>query len=101
MLKGIIIFGDPLSRDEVQEKDEVTGEMIKSGGELVIEGVCIVYNTGFESGAKPEDWRSAVMSHWMKVKGTGKGKEESSSVSTTKTLNRFEIEIWMVHVRRE
>ena len=42
-------------------KDEITGEMIKGGGDRVVET--------FESGGVPEDWKSAVIVPLYKGKG--------------------------------
>ena len=35
-------------------KDEITGEMMKVGGNRVVDWIC---NMTFESGVVPEDWR--------------------------------------------
>ena len=42
-------------------KDEITGEMIKGGGDRVVDWIWKVCNIAFESGAVSEDWRSAVI----------------------------------------
>ena len=42
-------------------KDEVTGEVIKSVGNKVGDWSWRLCNMGFESGAVPEDWRSAAI----------------------------------------
>ena len=41
-------------------KDEITGEMIKGGGDRVVDWIWRLCNIAFESGVVPEDWRSAV-----------------------------------------
>ena len=41
-------------------KDEVTGKMVKDGGDMVVDWVCRLSNMAFESGVVPEDWRSAM-----------------------------------------
>ena len=42
-------------------KDEVTGEMIKGGNDMVVEWIWRLCNMAFENGVVPEDWRSAVI----------------------------------------
>ena len=41
-------------------KDEVKGEMIKGGGNRVVDWIWRLCNIAFESGVLLEDWRSAV-----------------------------------------
>ena len=50
-------------------KDEITGEMIKGGGERVVEWIWRLCNMAFESGVMPEDWRSALIVLLYKSKG--------------------------------
>ena len=50
-------------------KDEVTGEMIKGGGDRVMDWICRLYNMVFESGGVPEDWRSSAIDPLYKGKG--------------------------------
>ena len=50
-------------------KDDVTGEMIKSGCELLTDWIWKLSNMTFESGVVPEDWRTGVKSHSIKVSG--------------------------------
>ena len=38
-------------------KDEVTEEMIKGGGDRVVDWIWRLYNKAFESGVASEDWR--------------------------------------------
>ena len=42
-------------------KDEITGEMIKGGGDRVVDWIWRVCYMAFESGVVPEDWRSAAI----------------------------------------
>ena len=65
--------GEQIKRTEVEDrvgklkngktagKDEVTGEMIKGGGNRVLDWIWWVCNMAFESGVVPEDWRSTVI----------------------------------------
>ena len=50
-------------------KDEVTGEMIKGGGDSVVDWIWRMCNIAFESGVVPGDWRSAVIVPLYKGKG--------------------------------
>ena len=42
-------------------KDEITGEMIKGGGDRVVDWIWRLCNMAFGSGLFPKDWRSAVI----------------------------------------
>ena len=44
-------------------KDEITGEMIKGGGDRLVDWIWRLCNMAFESvlGIMPEDWRFAVI----------------------------------------
>ena len=72
--------GKPIGKDEVEVSvgklkngkatgnDKITGEMIKGGGDRVVEWIrrlCIMVL----SGVVPEDWRSAVIVKMYKGKG--------------------------------
>ena len=48
-----------LRNGKAAAKDEVTGEMIKIGGESVLDWTWRLRNMAFESGVMPEDWRPA------------------------------------------
>ena len=50
-------------------KDEITGEMIKSEGDRVLDWIWRLCNTAFVNGVVPEDWRSAVIIPLYKGKG--------------------------------
>ena len=50
-------------------KDEITGEMIKGGGDRVVDWIWRLCNMAFENGVVPEDWRSAVIVPLYKSKG--------------------------------
>ena len=49
-------------------EDGVTGEMVKSGGDMVVNWIWRLCNMAFESGVVPEDWRSVVIVPLYKVK---------------------------------
>ena len=50
-------------------KDEITGEMIKGGGDRVVDWIWRICNMAFENGVVPEDWRYAVIVPLYKDKG--------------------------------
>ena len=66
-------FRVPIRRTEVEVKvgklkngnaagkDEVKGEMIKGGGNWVVDWIWRLCNMAFESGVVPENWRFAVI----------------------------------------
>ena len=74
--------GDPIGRTEVEVrvgklkngkaagKAEVTGEMVKGGGNIVVDWIWRLCNMGFESGVQPDEWISDVIVPMYK------GKEE-------------------------
>ena len=50
-------------------KNEVTGEMIKGGGNRALDWIWRLWNMAFESAIVLEDWRSAVIVPLYKGKG--------------------------------
>ena len=50
-------------------KDVITGDLIKGGGDRVVDWIWRLYNMAFESGVVPEDWRSSVIVSLYKGKG--------------------------------
>ena len=50
-------------------KDEITEEMIKNGGNRVVDWIWSLCIMTFESGVVPKDWRSAVIVSHYKSKG--------------------------------
>ena len=63
---------EPIGRAEVEARvgklkngkatrDEIIGEMIKGGGDTVVDWIWRLCNIAFESGVVPGDWRSAVI----------------------------------------
>ena len=50
-----------LKNGKTPGKDEITGEMIKGGGDRVVDWIWRLCNMAFESGVVPEYWRSAVI----------------------------------------
>ena len=70
--RGIYFGEEPIGRAEVEmrmgklkngkviSKDEITGEMIKGGGDMVVNWIWRLCNMAFENGVVPKDWRSAM-----------------------------------------
>ena len=70
--RGNVFGGKVIRRTEVEVgvgklkngkavgKDEVTEEVIKGGGEKGVDWIWKLCNMAFESGAVPEDWKSAM-----------------------------------------
>ena len=60
---------DKLKNGKTAGKDEITGEIIKGGGDRVVDWIWRLFNMPFESGVVPEDWRSSVVVPLYKGKG--------------------------------
>ena len=58
-----------LKNQKAAGKDEVTGEIIKDGGNRVVDWVWKLCKMAFESGVVLEDWSSAVIIPLYKGKG--------------------------------
>ena len=79
--RGNYFRGEPIGRAEVEVrvrklmnrkvtgKDEITGEMIKGGGNRVVDWIWSVCNMAFQNGIVHGDWRSAVIVPLYKGKG--------------------------------
>ena len=52
-----------LKNGKVAGKNEITGEMIKGGGDRVVDWIWKLCNMAFESGVVPEYLRSIVIVH--------------------------------------
>ena len=52
---------DKLNNGKAAGKDEVTGEMIKGGGDRVVDWIWRLCNIAFDSDVVPEDKKSAVI----------------------------------------
>ena len=50
-----------LKNGKAAGKDEITGEMIKGGGDRVVDWIWRLCNMAFENGVVPEDWSSIVI----------------------------------------
>ena len=52
---------EKLKKGKATGLDEVLGEIIKGGGDIVVDWIWSLCNIAFESGVVPENWRSAVI----------------------------------------
>ena len=52
---------DKVKNGKAAGKDEITGEIIKSVGDRVVDWVWRLCNMVFDRDVMPEDWRSAVI----------------------------------------
>ena len=70
-----------LKNGKVTCKDEITEEMIKGGGDRVVDWIWRLCNMPFESSVVPEDWKSTVIV--LLYKGKGESTECRSYRSTS------------------
>ena len=73
MRRGNYFRGEPTGRADVEMrvgklkngktagKGNITGEMIKGGGDRVVDWIWRLCNMAFESGVFSEDWRSVIV----------------------------------------
>ena len=81
--RGYYFKGKPIGKVEVEvrvgklkngkaaSKDEIKGEMIKGGGDKVVDWIWRLCNMAFENGGVSEDWRSVVIVPRTRVKERG------------------------------
>ena len=58
-----------LKNGKAAGEDEITGGIVKDGGDRVVNWILRLCNMAFESGGVPEHWRSAVIVPLYKVRG--------------------------------
>ena len=58
-----------LKNGKAADKDEITQEMIKDGGDRMVDWIWKLCNMAFDGVVMPEDWSSAVIVSLYKVKG--------------------------------
>ena len=54
-----------LKNGKATVKDEITGEMIKCGGNRLVVWICRLCNIAFDSDVVPEDWSSVIVPIYM------------------------------------
>ena len=80
---------DKLKNGKATGKDEITREMIKVGGDKVVDWIWRLCNMVFESGVGPEDWRSAVIIPLYKGKGERNECKNYRSISLLSVLEKY------------
>ena len=66
-----------LKNGKAAGKDKITGEMIKGGGDRVVDWIWRLCNMAFESGVVPKDWRSAAIVPLYKREGERNNSKEN------------------------
>ena len=110
--RGNYFGGESIGRAEVEVrvgklkngkaagKDEITGEMIKSGGERVVNLIWRLCNMAFEKGVVSEDWRSAVIDLLYKGKGERTQCKSYRGISLLSVAGKIYAGILVDRVRR-
>ena len=80
---------EKLKNGKAAGKDEITGEMIKDGGNRVVDWIWRLCNMAFESSVVPEDGRSAVIVPLYKKK------ERELNARTIEVLAQLWLEKYM------
>ena len=89
-----------LKNGKVAGKDEVTREMIKGGGNRVLDWIRRLCNMAFESGVVPEDWRSTVIVPLYKGKGERTECSNYKSISLLSVVGKIHSGILVDTVRK-
>ena len=103
--RGNYFGGEPIGRDESEhaqecDKDEITGEMIKGGGDRVVDWIWRLYNMSFESCVDPERWRSSVIVPLFKGKGERTECKNYRGISLLSVVGKIYAGILVDRVRR-
>ena len=80
--------------------DEITGEMIKNGGERVIDWIWKLCKKAFEEGVVPMDWRRAVIVPLYKGKGEKGNCRNYRGISLLSVVGKVYAGILVDRVRR-
>ena len=81
-------------------EDEITGEMIKGGGDKVVDRIWRLCNMVFESGVVPEDFSSAVIVPLYKSKGERNECKNYRGISLFSVVGEIYAGILINRVRR-
>ena len=102
---GNYFGGEPIGRAEVEVKvgkfkngkltgkEKIKGEMIKGGGDRVVDWIWRLCNMVFESGVVPEDCRSAVIVPLYKGKGERTECKKYRGISLLSVVRKIYAEI--------
>src|SRR5678815_3019926 len=108
----IIIFGDDVNTKEIMGRvrklkngksasiDEITGEMIKNGGEMVIDWIWKLCNKSIMEGIVSRDWRRAVIVPLYKGKGDKGNCRNYIGISLLSVVGKIYAFILVERVRR-
>jgi hypothetical protein len=80
--------------------DEITGEMIKNGGERMIDWIWKLCNKAFMEGIVPKDWRRAVIVPLYKGKGEKGNCSNYRGISLLSVVGKLYAGILVERVRR-
>ena len=89
-----------LKNEKAAGKDEITGEMIKGEGDRVVNWVWRLCNMAFDSGAVPEDCRSAVIVLLYKAKRERTECKNYRGISLLSVIGKIYAGILVGRVRR-
>ena len=77
-----------------------TGEMIKDGGDRVLDWTWRLCNMAFESNVLPEDWRSAIIVPLYKGKGDRNECKNYRGISLLRVVGKVYAGIFVNRVRK-
>ena len=109
--KGNYFGGEPIRKIEVEEKvkklmngkaagkDEVTGEIVKGGGDVVEDWISKLCDMAFESGTVPKDLRSAVIVPLHKGKGEMIKCKNYGGITLLSVVGKIYVDILVDRVR--
>src|SRR5678815_1135861 len=109
---GVGIFRDVIRKEEVMGRviklkngksagvDEITGEMIKNGGEMVIDWIWKLSNKAFMESIVPRDWKRAVIVPLYKDKGDKCNSRNYRGISVLSVVGKIYAGILVERVRR-
>ena len=89
-----------LKNGKAPGRDEITGEMIKGGGDRLVDWIWKLCNMAFESCIVPEDWRSAVIVPLYKGKGERNECKNYRGISLLSVVGKIYAGILIDKVRR-
>ena len=99
--RGNYLGGDPIRKTEVEVrvgklknikaagKDEITGEMMKRGGNMLVRWIRRLCNMTFASGVVLEDWMSAVIVPLYNCKGEKNKCKNYRGISLLSAIGKY------------
>ena len=89
-----------LKNGKAADKDEITGEIIKGGGDQVVDWIWKLCNMAFRIGVVPEEWRSAVIVPLYHGKRETSECKNYRGISLLSVVEKIYAEILVDRVRR-